>query len=330
MIYVSTVPRARCGLSRQERSRCGPTRTAQRLPGAHLRVALIGAALAIIGASNMPAAYGARSIVRSIATRTVVPVGFQECQPVVGREWVWPPNNYAGSDLYKAKISSDLYESFVIDYTCARARAETQKLISEILPNTSPGSQNGFHIDGFSCVAFPDASGYAYGGECTSGLVRFAWNYNVIWQGVPGSSGGEAGAGFEPMGSIEYDTVLTPLGNGHYQLVVSDASAIGSIDAFTWSAPPQLTITAVTGSSKGHCQLAGGAVSCQGRLAAPQCLCTGSGGSVTIYFNATGATPTTHNGHVVNEGMSASYLNITQMTPVPRLIPDTPPTNGQL
>ena len=51
---------------------------------------------------------------------------------------------------------------------------------------------------------------------------------------------------------------------------------------------------------------------------------------MTIYFTATGATPIAQNGHIVNEGMSASYLNITQMTPVPRLIPDTPVTHGQV
>ncbi len=286
--------------------------------------------LAIIGTSILSTAYGATSSARSSTNRALEPVGFQECQPVVGRVWAWPPNNYVGSDLYKAKISSDLYESFVIDYTCAQARSETQKLISEILPNTTPGSQNVVHIDGFTCVAFPDASGYAYGGECISGLVKFAWNYNVVWHGVPGTSGGEAGAGFEPMGSVEYDTVLTPLGNGRYQLVVSDASAIGSIDSFTWSAPPQLTITAVTSTSHGRCALAGGAISCQSKLSPPQCLCAGDGGSVTIDFTATGATPTTQNGHVVNQGMSASYLNITQMTPVPRLIPDAVTTPGQV
>jgi hypothetical protein len=297
---------------------------------ASLRLAVVWALLAIVGPPSTSTASPAASSAGSITTQTARPVGFQECEPIVGRVWIWPPDTYTGSDLYRAKISSDLYESFVVDYSCSQARSETEKIINETLPNTAPGSQNGFYIDGFSCVAFPDASGYAYGGECVSGLVRFAWNYNVVWHGAPGTSGGEAGAGFEPMGTVEYNTILTPLGNGRYQLVVTDHSGIGSIDSFTWSAPPQLTITAVTGSSGGQCQLMSGAVSCRGKLAPPQCLCTGDGGSLTVNFDATGATPTMKNGHVVDQGMSASYLNITQMTPVPRLIPDEVPVKPQI
>src|SRR5262249_47515709 len=126
---------------------------------------------------------------------------------------------------------------------------------------------------------------------------------------------------FEPMAAVEYDTVLTPLGNGRYQLVVTNTSGIGSIDSFTWAAPPQLTITAMT-SSSGQCALVNGAISCTGKLAPPKCLCTGSGGSVTIDFTATGAMPTIVNGVTNIQGLSWSYMHITAMTPVPNLIPD--------
>jgi hypothetical protein len=274
-------------------------------------------ALVVIGAASGPGANAARAN------------NFQECQPIKGPVWIWPPNNFVNSDLYQAKISSNLYESFVINYNCNQARGYITKLINETLANTTAGAQNQLlsgqpgGIPNFTCIAYADANARAYGGECRSGSVRFAWNYNVIWHGVPGTSGGEAGAGFEPMAEIEYDTVLTPLGNGQYKLVVTDASPIGSIDAFTWNAPPQLTITGVassTGSAK--CQFANGAISCQGKLAPPQCLCTGSGGSVTIYFNATGAAPIQVQGHQENQGLSWSYLHITAMTPVPHLIPD--------
>jgi hypothetical protein len=125
------------------------------------------------------------------------------------------------------------------------------------------------------------------------------------------------------MAGIEYDTVLTPLGDNRYRLVVSNASGIGTIDSFTWAAPPQLTITDLTSTSGGpSCQLTGGAISCQGKLAAPLCLCTGSGGAVTIEFTATGAVPTIRNGVPIIQGLSWSYMHITAMTPVPRLIPD--------
>jgi hypothetical protein len=119
-------------------------------------------------------------------------------------------------------------------------------------------------------------------------------------------------------------TTLRPLGNDQYELDVQDASAIGVIDKFTWSAPPGLTITAVTGSSGATCSLASGAISCSGTLATPQCLCTGSGGIAKIDFTATGDQPTEAGGHVVNQGLGWSYLHITQMTPVPYLVPDTP------
>jgi hypothetical protein len=282
-----------------------------------IRVALTVVALLVAAAILGPGANAAHAN------------NFQECTPIKGPTWIWPPNNYVNSDLYQAKISSNLYESFVINYSCNKARSAILKLINETLPNTTAGAQNQLlsgqpgGIQNFTCIAYADANARAYGGECRSGSVRFAWNYNVIWHGVPGTSTGEAGAGFEPMAEIEYDTVLTPLGNGAYKLVVTDASGIGSIDAFTWNGPPQLTITGVTGSSgSANCQFAGGAISCQGKLAPPVCLCSGSGGSVTIYFNATGAAPTMVQGHQVNQGLSWSYLHITAMTPVPHLIPD--------
>jgi hypothetical protein len=295
-------------------------RSAVRALGARFWLSCVAAlvALAAVPAANAQPAPGS------------VQSNFTECQPIKGPEWKWPSDDFPQSDLYHAKISSTLYESFVINYDCNKARTYIEKLINETLPNSAPGSQNQLlpaqagGIPGFVCVAYPDANGRAYGGECRSGLVRFAWNYNVIWKGVQsGVEGRTSGSNFEPMAEVEYDTVLTPLGNGRYQLYVANASGIGSIDSFTWAAPPQLTITAVTGATGGPtCDQDGNSISCNGKLAPPKCLCTGSGGSVTITFTATGAVPEIRNGVPIVQGLSWSYMHVTAMTPVPRLIPD--------
>ena len=317
--------------SRAATSRYGPAAVDVRGLSRFLLVALAIAAVALSGASAGRAAKGKTPKASpSSPGAGSVAANFLECQPIQGPEWVWPPDNFPQSDLYQAKISSTLYESFVVNYDCTKARSYIQKLITEMLPNTTPGAQNQLlgaqagGVPNFTCVAYPDANGRAYGGECKSGLVRFAWNYNAIWKGTPsGIDGRAAGAGFEPMAAIEYDTVLTPLGNDRYQLVVTNASGIGSIDAFTWAAPPQLSITGVTGTSGGPtCGLDNGSISCQGALAPPRCLCTGSGGAVTIEFTATGPVPTIVNGVPTVQGLSWSYMHITAMTPVPHLIPD--------
>jgi hypothetical protein len=285
---------------------------------------LAAVAIAVLGVAVVHGAQAAKPKPGAVKSN------FSECQPIKGPEWVWPTDNFPNSDLFQARISSTLYESFVINFDCTKARSLIQKLIGETLPNTTPGAQNQLlgtqpgGVPNFLCVAYPDANGRAYGGECRSGLVRFAWNYNVIWKGIQSGIEGRGGAtDFEPMAGVEYDTVLTPLGDGRYKLVISNTSGIGSIDSFTWSAPPQLTITDLNSTTGGpSCNLAGGSISCSGKLAPPKCLCTGSGGAVTITFTATGAAPTIRNGVSTIQGLSWSYMHITAMTPVPRLIPD--------
>lgn len=248
-----------------------------------------------------------------------------QCAPIIGPQWVFPPDSYTESDLYDASISSDQYESFVSEMTCSGAAPYIKQIIGETLPNTAPGTPNRLTVGpGFTCVAYPDKNGRAYAGSCSSGLALFEWNYNVQWHGVPDSSTGEGGVGVEPMGTIEYETTLRPLGNDQYQLIVQDASAIGAINAFTWSSPPGLTITAVTGSTGATCSLVEGSISCQGNLLPPQCLCVGDGGEATIDFTASGGALSDLDGHSVIHGFGWSYLHITQMTPVPYLIPDRP------
>jgi hypothetical protein len=250
--------------------------------------------------------------------------GLKQCAPISGPTWIFPQDTSPNSDLLNASISSNLYEAFTIGMPCSLATSYIKGIITQLLPITTPGVINRFTNHYFQCVAYPDRNGRAYGGSCINGGEKFDWNYNVIWHGVPGSSGGEGGNGVEPMGTIEYFTTLRPLGDQKYELDVQDASAIGTIDQFTWNAPPGLTITAVTGSSGANCSLASGAISCSGHLATPQCLCTGSGGIAKIQFTASGDAPTVVNGHDVIHGLSWSYLHITKMTPVPYLVPDVP------
>ncbi len=251
--------------------------------------------------------------------------GVVQCEPIRGPQWIFPDDNFNRSDLYGASIQSTLYESFVVNMTCSQAAGFIKTLITQTLPIKTPGALNDLIAGpGYTCIAYPDKNGHAYAGSCVSGGARFDWNYNVMWHGVPDTSTGEGGLGIEPMGAIEYTTVLRPLGGGRYELVISNSSAIGSINQFSWAAPPGLTITAVTKSTGAKCSLGSGAISCQGSLKPPRCLCTGSGGAATIEFTATGDATTEANGHPVIHGIGWSYLRITQMTPVPYLVPDTP------
>jgi hypothetical protein len=268
--------------------------------------------------------------VDAAARSTVVaaePAGFQQCEPIKGPQWVFPTDSFNRSDLFEASIQSSLYESFTVNFGCAQAATFIKQIITQTLPLTTAGTINHLTVGpGYSCIAYPDRNGLAYAGSCVSGGSKFDWNYNVMWHGVPDSSTGEGGLGIEPMGTIEYLTVLRPLGNGHYELVVQNTSAIGSINSFSWASPAGLTITAVTGSTGAKCSLVSGAISCQGNIHPPQCLCTGSGGQAVIEFTASGDPTTTLDGHADIHGFGWTYLRISAMTPVPYLIPDTPQT----
>ena len=164
--------------------------------------------------------------------------GVVQCEPIRGPQWIFPADNFNRSDLFGASIESTLYESFVVNMTCSQAAGFIKSLITQTLPIRTPGALNDLTAGpGYTCIAYPDKNGHAYAGSCVSGSAKFDWNYNVMWHGVPDSSTGEGGLGIEPMGAIEYTTVLRPLGGGRYQLVVTNSSAIGAINQFTLAAP---------------------------------------------------------------------------------------------
>jgi hypothetical protein len=120
-------------------------------------------------------------------------------------------------------------------------------------------------------------------------------------------------------GGADAMTVVRSLGNDHFQLVVSNTSAIGFINTFTWVPPPETRIAAVTSSSTGHCELSGGAISCKLALRPPTCTCNGSGGKVKIGFIAK---PRSKDART--HGFFGATLRIGYQTPVPYIIPSTP------
>src|SRR5207248_124408 len=90
------------------------------------------------------------------------------------------------------------------------------------------------------------------GGGRTEPAVRPPLNPNPIVK---------AGAGIDPdqfaEGGSDVVSTVRPLGQGRYRIVVQNSSSIGFINSFVWLAPEGVTVTAVTGSSTGHCKLAG-------------------------------------------------------------------------
>jgi hypothetical protein len=124
-----------------------------------------------------------------------------------------------------------------------------------------------------------------------------------------------------PKGAADAVTTIRWLNNtGSYQLEVQNTSAIGYLDTFEWTPPPNLTVTSVTGSSGGKCALQNGEIQCTGKLIPPKCTCEG-GGLLTVNFTATGDNPTFANGYWTYYGLEGSYLHIETVTPVPYHIP---------
>ena len=123
-----------------------------------------------------------------------------------------------------------------------------------------------------------------------------------------------------PKGSADAVVIVHWLSPGLYQLEVQNTSGVGSINTFTWVAPINLTVTAVTSSEGGRCSLVGGNIQCTADLAPPPCTCEG-GGTMTVNFTATGLNPTYANGYWTYYGIVGSYLEIQTMTPIPYHIP---------
>jgi hypothetical protein len=122
-------------------------------------------------------------------------------------------------------------------------------------------------------------------------------------------------------GSNDANFVIRSTGNNHYELRVTNTSDVGFINSFTWLAPPQMTITSVTGSSRGSCQLADKNIFCGSvAIQPPKCTCE-SGGKMTVRFVATIGDAKFNREHGIVGGLAGSFLRLGEMTPVPYVIP---------
>jgi hypothetical protein len=119
-------------------------------------------------------------------------------------------------------------------------------------------------------------------------------------------------------------TTLSDLGSGHYQLTVQNESPLGTINTFTWTPPADLHVTALTGSSVGHCNLQGRSITCQTTLVAPKCTCR-RGGITSVHFKGIVSSPrSAKNGVAIHAQLPGGIVTVGALTPVPFVIPSSP------
>jgi hypothetical protein len=236
-----------------------------------------------------------------------------ECAPVSGPRWRYPG---------PARITSTSYELFAIRYSCAAAESWAKKLAPVSIPVFRSGKQSELHgPTGFYCSALPDAAGHAYAGACQKGNVAFGWNWNVANSRSALVRDDSGKYHVTQLSGSDAQTIIGPLAKGRVTVEVVNTSGIGFLDGFTWAPPPGWTITAVRRTTGGTCRLeAGGAIGCRGRVPPPSCLCTSDGGTVKIELAV--RAPSASDGRTF--GVVGAKLRITNMTPVPYLIPGTP------
>ena len=276
-------------------------------------VAVAGAVVAVVvvggGSSNHATSSAALQGGRPAGHRFLEP----ECAPLTGIRWSYPG---------QTRISSTKYELFAIHYSCTTAGTWAKRLAPLKIPVYRSGKQSQIQgPPGFYCTALPDASGHAYAGACQKGDAAFGWNWNVA-NSRSALVRDEAGHyHVVNLAGSDAETIIKPRTKGHYQVYILNTSGIGFLDGFTWTPPAGWTITAITKTTGGSCRLAAdGKVACRGHVVPPSCLCTASGGAVTIELAV--SAPTSTKGRTF--GAVGAKLRITSMTPVPYLIPGTP------
>jgi hypothetical protein len=129
-----------------------------------------------------------------------------------------------------------------------------------------------------------------------------------------------------PKASADLYTYVTPLGQNRYRLEVTNTSAAGFVNEFTWFPGPGTKILAVTGATvdrgdkAANCRLTDGKISCRLSLRPPSCTCRGDGGSVAIRFLAKSTGDPARRGTVTFGGR----IFVESQTLVPYFVPGSP------
>jgi hypothetical protein len=289
--------------------------------------ATVAAACFAVAACGSKPATQATAQAPTPAPTTEIPAGIigthqlfkPECLPVHGRRWTFPGPQ---------TITSNLYEMFAINYSCAEAKKWTQRLLQAQIPILKSGNETALRgPKGFYCSAWPDGTGHAYAGGCqliNNGNQAFGWNWNVLHRRVVFTPDENGVVHLEKLLGSDAEVVLSTK-DGHYVLDVHNTSGVGYLDRFTWTPPPGWTVTKILKTSGGTCQVSSkGIIWCSGKIQPPTCLCRGDGAILTIEFTASVPPDTTKNGHPLLFGSAGALLRIQAMTPVPYLIPGTP------
>ena len=281
------------------------------------------------GSSASPTASAPRPVAASTAPATTtsaadpgVPATGQkvvsrECPPVHGPRWSYPGG---------IEMSSSTYESFATGYGCSDAAKWTTELSGRTLKDKRVGMPSPLTgVPGFTCSGYPDRFGHAYAGVCRKGTsaVTFGWNINVL-HGPREQVLNAEDVSRQELGGADASTILRQTGTNTYVLDVVNTSGIGYIDHFSWTAPEGWKITGVTSADGGQCKVSGArTIACSGRLRPPKCLCTQSGGAVSIAFSAKAKSYSIENGIRVYHAAVGGVLKVDRMTPVPYLVPAT-------
>jgi hypothetical protein len=240
-----------------------------------------------------------------------------ECPPVSGPRWSYPG---------RITMSSEKYESFATGVDCADAAAWTKALSGRTVADKRVGHESALAgPPGFKCGGYADRDGHAYAGVCRHGTskIQFGWNINVL-VGPAEQVVNSEDVGREALGTADASTLLRDLGGNRYRLDVVNTSEIGSIDRFKWTAPEGWKITGITKSTGGSCELAAdGTIACTGSLHVPKCLCTRTGGALSVEFTAKAQTYKIVDGYRVYNSTAGGHLTVNAMTPVPYLVPST-------
>jgi hypothetical protein len=131
----------------------------------------------------------------------------------------------------------------------------------------------------------------------------------------------EAEVGIDPddiaASSTQFNSTIRFLGGNRYQLTITNGSDLGFLNSFTWVHPPQMTITAVNGSSAGRCRLVSGDIACTGMaIKPPKCSCLAGGHASVRFEGRIKVAPGETHG-----GVQGGWLRIGNVTPVPYTIP---------